>query len=33
MSFDINLEYTFHIHEFDIIDEEEARMDEEDRML
>lgn len=28
MSLDIDLQYTFHIHEFDIIDEEEARMDE-----
>ena len=33
MSFDIDLQDTLHIHEFDIIDEEEARMDEEDRMI
>lgn len=33
MSFDIDLQNTFHIHELDIIDEQEARMDEEDGML
>lgn len=33
MSFDIDLQYTFHIHELDIIDEEEARMDEENGMV
>ena len=33
MSFDIDLQYAFHIHEFDIIDEQEARMDEEDSMI
>lgn len=33
MSFDIDLQNTFHIHELDIIDEEETRMDEEDSML
>jgi hypothetical protein len=33
MSLDIDFQDTLHIHEFDIIDEEEARVDEYNRMI
>jgi hypothetical protein len=33
MTFHIDLQDTFHIHEFYIIDEEDTRMDEYDRLL
>jgi hypothetical protein len=33
MSFDIDLEYTLHIHKLDIIDQYKTRVDEDDRMI